>query len=52
MNRYKVEISTAAAKKIRKLDRETQRLILSYIDRNLHNYEDPRAPLKAFGGTG
>lgn len=50
MNRYKVEISTAAAKKIRKLDRETQRLVLSYIDRNLHNSKDPRAAGKALKG--
>jgi len=35
MNGYSVEIAEEAAKKIRKLDRETQRLILSYINRNL-----------------
>lgn len=50
MNRYRVEISRAASRKIKKLDREVQRLILSYINRNLHNSEDPRAAGKALKG--
>ena len=50
MNGYSVEIAEEAAKKIRKLDRETQHLILSYINRNLKNCQDPRASGKALSG--
>ena len=50
MNGYSVEIAEEAAKKIRKLDRETQHLILSYINRNLKNCQDPRASGKTLSG--
>ena len=50
MSGYSVEIDTGVARKIQKLDRETQRLILSYINRNLWNCPDPRASGKALTG--
>lgn len=50
MSVWSVEIDAGTAKKIQKLDRETQRLILSYIDRHLRNSPDPRASGKALTG--
>ena len=50
MSCYSVEISSEAAKKIKKFDRETQHLIFSYINRNLRNCADPRASGKTLTG--
>ena len=50
MTSYTVEISAEAAKKIKKLDRPTQRLIFSYINRNLRNTVSPRALGKGLTG--
>ena len=51
MSGWSVEIDAGTAKKIQKLDRETQRLILSYINRHLRNSPDPRASGKALTGS-
>lgn len=50
MNGYSVRINADVAKKIRKLDRETQHLILSYINRTIRNTPDPRVRGKALTG--
>ncbi|MFA7620445.1 MAG: type II toxin-antitoxin system RelE/ParE family toxin [Aminobacteriaceae bacterium] len=50
MSGWSVEIGTETAKKIQKLGRETQHLILTYINRHLRNSPDPRASGKALTG--
>jgi mRNA interferase RelE/StbE len=50
MNIWSVQIDARTAKKIQKLDRETQHLILRYINRHLRQSPDPRAAGKALTG--
>ena len=44
---YKVEFSDIALKKLKKIDKAVVALIIGYIEKNLVNYENPRA----FGKT-
>lgn len=47
MNNYKVEYSIQAVKQLKKLDKNTQKLIYAWIDKNLQNCENPRQHGKA-----
>ena len=47
---YSVSFSLSAEKEIKKMEREVQRLLFSYIRRNLANSEDPRIYGKALTG--
>ena len=42
LNNYKVEYSIQAVKQLKKLDKNTQKLIYAWIDKNLQNCENPR----------
>ena len=42
MKKYKVEYSVKAIKNLRKLDKHTRDLIVSWIDKNLVDCENPR----------
>lgn len=42
MKKYKVEYSVRAIKNLRKLDKHTRNLIVSWIDKNLVECENPR----------
>lgn len=39
---YRVEYTSAALKQLKKMDRFDALLIVSWIDKNLEGYEDPR----------
>lgn len=45
--KYSVEYSQRAVKELKKLDRYTQRMIFSWIDKNLNGCENPRLHGKA-----
>lgn len=47
MKSYKVEYTQQAVKQLQKMDKYTQKLILSWIGKNLVNCEDPRVHGKA-----
>lgn len=47
LNNYKVEYSIQAVKQLKKLDKNTQKLIYAWIDKNLQNCENPRQHGKA-----
>lgn len=40
--KYKVEYTTKAVRELKKLDKHTRKLILSWIEKNLVNCENPR----------
>ena len=42
MKEYHVEYSKRAQKQIKKLDRQIQRLLFAWIDKNLEGVSDPR----------
>ena len=50
MRTYSVRFSLSAEKKVKKMEREVQRLLFSYISRNLANSEEPRIYGKALTG--
>ena len=43
MTRYSVVYSDKAVKQLKKLDKQTRRLIFAWIDKNLEGCSDPRA---------
>lgn len=43
MTRYSVIYSDKAVKQLKKLDKQTRRLIFAWIDKNLEGCSDPRA---------
>lgn len=47
MKNYKVEYTQQAVKQLQKIDKYTQKLILSWIGKNLVNCENPRIHEKA-----
>ncbi len=48
---YKVEISDIVLKKLKKMDKPVVALIIGYIEKNLVNWENPRAFGKAINGN-
>ena len=49
--KYKVEISSVARKQLKKLDRRIVAIIVSWIEKNLNNCENPRLYGKALRGN-
>lgn len=49
--RYQVEYSKSALKALKKLDRATARLILSWVEKNLSGSSDPRRHGKPLTGN-
>ncbi len=47
LNKYKVAYSLQAIKQLKKLDKNTQKLIYAWIDKNLQNCGNPRQHGKA-----
>ena len=47
MSNYKVEYTLRAVKQLKKLDKNIQKLIYAWIDKNLKNCENPRHHGKA-----
>lgn len=48
--KYDVIYTKKAVKSLRKIDKEQQKLIVSWIEKNLINTEDPKATGKALKG--
>lgn len=48
---YKVEYTSKALKQLKKLDKQTSSLIISYIEKNLINCSDPRKFGKSLQGN-
>ena len=49
--KYRVEYTNAAVKQFKKMDRQIAALILSYIEKNLVDCENPRMHGKALQGN-
>jgi mRNA interferase RelE/StbE len=49
--KYRVEYTKAAVKQFKKMDRQIAALILSYIEKNLVDCENPRTHGKALQGN-
>ena len=45
---YEVKYTEAALKQLKKMDKPTKNLIISYIEKNLIGVEEPRAKGKSF----
>ena len=48
---FRIEISDKLNKKIKKMDKSTQRMLYSYIVKNLKDTDDPRKNGKALKGN-
>lgn len=48
---FKVEYTSKALKQLKKLDKQTSSLIISYIEKNLSNCSDPRKFGKSLQGN-
>lgn len=48
---YEVKYTEAALKQLKKMDKPTKNLIISYIEKNLIGVEEPRAKGKALIGN-
>ena len=49
--KYRVEVSSVARKQLKKSDRRTVAIIVSWIEKNLNNCENPRLYGKALKGN-
>lgn len=51
MNKYQIELTEQFKKEFKKLDKYTQKLLRSWINKNIENIENPRQKGKALVGN-
>lgn len=51
MNKYQIELTEQFKKEFKKLDKYTQKLLRSWINKNIENIENPRQNGKALVGN-
>lgn len=51
MNKYQIELTDQFKKEFKKLDKYTQKLLRSWINKNIENIESPRKKGKALVGN-